>query len=614
MLSIRQESVDDRGRLRTSLERERCARREAESIAERGMRQLYQKTQEVELLQTIAAASNEAMAPVEALRTAIHHVCSYTRWPIGHAYLLDDAHDDRLVSSSIWHLAHPEEFARFRAETEAMPLACGVGLPGRVWESREPAWIVDVTKDTNFPRARAALACGIHAGFGFPVLANGAIAAVLEFFSSRCIPPDAALLRVMASVGQQLGRVMERHLASQAMLREMAERRQLQEQLQQAQKMEAIGQLAGGVAHDFNNLLTVIIGYSEFVLGGMKSEEPARVMIHEIKRAGERAESLTRQLLAFSRREVVQPRVLDLNVVLTDMQKMLRRMIGEDIDLTIALGSSLGQVKIDPGQIDQVVMNLAVNARDAMPRGGKLTIETRNVDLDGAHLRRHADAKPGRYVALTVTDTGCGMDPATQTRIFEPFFTTKEVGKGTGLGLATVYGIVQQAEGHIEVCSEVGRGTAFKIYLPIVAAAPEPHLATHLRTVVLGNETVLLAEDEPHVRDLIMRVLREHGYTVLAASAGAEALRTAADYPGPIDLLLTDVVMPGVGGRELAERLTPARPAMRTLYLSGYTDDAVVRHGVLQAEANFLQKPFTPASLTSKVREVLDRPIFPRAR
>jgi PAS domain S-box-containing protein len=390
---------------------------------------------------------------------------------------------------------------------------------------------------------------------------------------------------------------------------DVTERRVLEEQLRQSQKMEAVGQLAGGVAHDFNNLLTVITGYSDLTLRRLDNESPFRSSLEEIKKAGERAASLTRQLLAFSRKQVLQPKVLQLNAVVADVDKMLRRLIGEDIDALTLLEPSLGQIKADPGQIEQVILNLAVNARDAMPQGGKLTIETANVYLDNQYARRHTAIQPGHYVMLAVSDTGCGIDPETQVRMFEPFFTTKEQGKGTGLGLSTVYGIVKQSGGHLWVYSEVGKGTTFKIYLPRVDGGTESDEARDTPTELpQGRETVLLAEDEEPVRQMIRIILEMGGYRVLEASGGEEALTLYEQHEGQIDLIMTDVVMPGISGRELAQSLETLHPDIRVLYMSGYTDDAIVRHGLLDQEIAFLQKPFTPDALMRKVREVLDAP------
>ncbi len=388
---------------------------------------------------------------------------------------------------------------------------------------------------------------------------------------------------------------------------ERDERKQLEQQFLQSQKVEAIGQLAGGVAHDFNNLVTIISGYSHLLLEALPPDERIHGYVMEIQHAGERAAALTRQLLAFGRRQVLQPQVLDLNGVVANMDKMLRRLIGEDVDLVTACLEGLGRVKVDPGQIEQVIMNLAVNARDAMPRGGKLTLETANVELDEAYARDHVAVKPGPYVMLAVSDTGCGMDAETQKHIFEPFFTTKEQGKGTGLGLATVYGIVKQSGGNIWVYSEPGRGTTFKIYLPRMdeAVKMKGHSESPAATA-RGTETVLLVEDEDAVRTLVRGVLESSGYQVLEANGGTQALLISERYKKPIHLMLTDVVMSQMGGRELAEQLVGRHPETKVLYMSGYTDNAIVHHGVLDADTPFLQKPFAPDAVARKVREALD--------
>src|SRR5947209_9617743 len=392
-------------------------------------------------------------------------------------------------------------------------------------------------------------------------------------------------------------------------VRDVTEQRRLQQQLVQSQKMEAVGRLAGGVAHDFNNLLTVILSYSDLLLEDRPPDAPDREDIEQIRKAAVGASALTRQLLAFSRQQVLEPRVLDVNTVVASTEKMLTRLLGEDISLTASLAPALGAVKVDPGQLEQIIMNLAVNARDAMPHGGRLSIETANVDMDESYVRGHPVAHPGPYVMLAVSDTGIGMDAVTQARIFEPFFTTKEAGKGTGLGLATVYGIVKQSGGFIWVYSEPGHGTSFKIYLPQVDAPLEGRaVGAAPGDLPRGTETILLVEDAAAVRAVTRQVLERQGYTVLEAAHGAAALQTAAGHPGPIHLLLTDVVMPVLSGRQLADQLARLRPDAKVLYASGYTDDAVVRHGVLEAGISYLQKPFTADSLARKVREVLDRP------
>jgi len=395
--------------------------------------------------------------------------------------------------------------------------------------------------------------------------------------------------------------------AALAMAHDLTQRRSLESQLLQSQKMEAVGQLAGGIAHDFNNLLTAIFGSSDLLLEDLSVDDQRRSDVEDIKQAAQRAAALTRQLLAFSRQQVLAPQVLDLSALIADLEKMLRRVIGEDVEFRTVLAPDLGAVRADPGQLEQVIVNLAVNARDAMPYGGKLTVETANVDLDEAYPQERGLVVPGRYAMLAVTDTGIGMDAHVKAHIFEPFFTTKEKGKGTGLGLATVYGIVKQSDGYIWVYSEPGRGTSFKIYLPRVEAVAEPPAPKAMPPASLrGSETVLVVEDEAAVRNLVRRVLEAHGYSVLVAADGPEALRLIESHHEPIHLLVTDVVMPKMSGRQLAERVVSTRRETKVLYLSGYTDDAIVHHGVLAPGIAFLQKPFTPRALARKLREVLD--------
>ena len=399
-----------------------------------------------------------------------------------------------------------------------------------------------------------------------------------------------------------------RVLYHDGIVEDVTARKKLEEQFLQAQKMEAVGQLAGGVAHDFNNLLTVINGYSEIMLGQLKADDPNQKCVGEIKKAGDRAAALTRQLLAFSRRQFLMPQVLDLNQVVADVHTMLKRMIGEDIDLVTIPGQNLGRVKADSGQIEQVLLNLAVNARDAMPQGGKLTIETANVELDESYVRNHVTMKSGSYVMLAVSDSGTGMDAETQKRMFEPFFTTKGQGKGTGLGLSTVYGIVKQSGGYIWAYSEPGHGTTFKAYLPQVNEQPVEIVGPKKANVeeLCGTETILIVEDDAAVCTLVHSTLELYGYQVLEATNGAEALLVSEQYQRKIHLLLTDLVMPGISGRVLAERMAISHAGMKVIYMSGYTDDTVVRHGVLAATTAYLQKPFTPVALSRKVREVLD--------
>ena len=389
--------------------------------------------------------------------------------------------------------------------------------------------------------------------------------------------------------------------------RDITDRRKLEEQFRQAQKMEAVGRLAGGVAHDFNNLLTVITSYVDLIMDDLPPDDSRRQDLGEVAKAATTAAGLTRQLLAFSRQQVLEPRVLDLNGVVAAAGKLLKRLIGDDVALATVLAPDLGRVRADPGQVEQVLMNLAVNARDAMPDGGQLTIETANTRLDATYTMEHAPVDSGPYVQLSVSDTGSGIDAETQRRMFEPFFTTKEVGKGTGLGLATVYGIVKQSGGFIWVYSEPGHGATFKIYLPSIDEAREADERRGGAPPSLkGTETVMLVEDADPLRAVSQRILERHGYTVIDAPNGRVALEKARANPGVIDLLMTDAVMPGMSGRQLAEQLQELRPDLKVLFVSGYTDDAVIRHGILTPGMAFLQKPFSPEMLARKVREVLD--------
>ena len=387
-----------------------------------------------------------------------------------------------------------------------------------------------------------------------------------------------------------------------------------EEQLSQAQKMESVGQLAGGVAHDFNNLLTAIMGYSQLSLREAPPESPISSNLQEVGKAAERAANLTSQLLAFSRRQVIEPQVIDLNDLVINLDKMLRRLIAEDIELVTLPATGLEPIQADPGQMEQVLMNLTVNARDAMPAGGKLTIETANVTLDAEYVQQHGDASPGRHVMVSVSDTGMGISEEVRGHIFEPFFTTKEVGEGTGLGLATCFGIVQQSCGHIEVDSEPGQGTSFRVYLPVTEETYEAQTEIVDSSISpQGKETVLLAEDEPLVRSMVATVLRGRGYEVLEAVNGEEALRMVQQHGGEgIDLLLTDVVMPQMGGPELVEKLHATHPEIKILFTSGYTGDYLPEANTLTTGIAFLAKPYMPDALAVKVREVLDqRPAVP---
>ena len=492
------------------------------------------------------------------------------------------------------------------------------GFPGRVFASgkpllMEPAEQAAFTAELPSERGRLLQQLDASSVIGTPLLVRGKVIGTLSAARRSPEPPyvpeDLQLLQDLAayaslaiSNGQFLdsarSELRERKRAEAALAL-------VEDQLRQAQKMDAVGKLAGGVAHDFNNLLSVILSYSALLRDQFDVSDARRLDLHEIQRAAERAAGLTHQLLAFSRQQVLSPRLVDLNALIRDLTRMFETLTGEHLALQLRLEAELGSVKADPGHLEQVLMNLVVNARDAMPNGGTLTIETANVELSEDYATQHLGVAPGLHVMFAVSDTGVGMDRATQARIFEPFFTTKEVGKGTGLGLSTTFGIVKQNAGSIWVYSELGRGTTFKVYLPRSFEAERVLPRSLPPTRLYGTETVLLVEDEEQVRSVARTILEAQGYQVLEAADGEDALTRASQYSGQIDLLFTDVVMPGIGGPELARRLMERRPELRVLYASGYTETAIVHHGVLDDGLDLLQKPFTPESLLRKVREVL---------
>ncbi len=535
----------------------------------------------------------------DAVPKIIQAIGESLEWELG-VYWKVDRQAGVLRCVGVWNpgILAVEEFVQ---GTRAQSFTSGKGLPGRVWETGLPVWIPDVMADGNFPRSETADKAGLRGAFAFPIRVGGETEGVIEFFSRYVQKPDEELLNMMADVGLKIGQFGERTRAEEALRRTEA-------QLRQAQKMEAVGRLAGGVAHDFNNLLTVIRGYSELIMHRLVPGDPSLPDIGEVKKAADRAAGLTSQLLAFSRRQFVSPKIVDVNAIVLNMDGMLRRLIGEDlIELYTDLDPQVWPMRADAGQIEQVIMNLAVNARDAMPTGGRLTIETRNVTIGPEGRQGTVVLEEGSYIMLAVRDSGQGMSEEVQAHLFEPFFTTKETGKGTGLGLSTVYGIVKQSGGVIGFESQLGQGTTAKIFFPKAEPVEQTVSDTGaLADQARGRETILLVEDDPAVRGLVDEALRLKGYQVLIARHGIEALLAGAKHLGPIHLLLTDVVMPQMSGPEVAEQLTIARPAMKVLYMSGYPDHPVFSKGGVKEGTVFLQKPFTTDVLTQKVREVLD--------
>jgi PAS domain S-box-containing protein len=534
----------------------------------------------------------------EGASKILRAICESLGWEYGSLWIVDRG-SNVLRCSQVWQ-AIGAEAGEFESASRELVLAPGIGLPGKVWSDKQAVWIADVVKDPNFSRSSAAASVGLHGACAYPIRFRSEILGVVEFLSRSIREPDPELLAMMVTIGSQIGQFIERKRVEDAL-------GESEEQLRQSQKLEAIGQLAGGVAHDFNNLLTAINGYSALARRRIGEDHPISSYLEEISKAGDRASNLTRQLLAFGRKQLLQPLALNLNDVVDDMIKLLKRLIGEDVQLVTKPGADLKQIKADPGQLEQVLVNLVVNARDAMPRGGTVTIETANTTLDGAYASSHVGVTPGQYVMLAISDTGVGIDHDTQSRIFEPFFTTKEVGKGTGLGLSTVYGIVKQSGGNVWVYSELGKGTTFKVYLPQIEEEVDAREELPAQVIMKrGSETVLLVEDEDMVRKLAGELLEESGYRVLSAGGGEEAISLATRHKARIDLLITDVVMPKISGKEVAEQLKTIHPETKVLFMSGYTDEAIVHHGIVDSTIAFIQKPFSEHALAHKVREVLD--------
>jgi PAS domain S-box-containing protein len=519
--------------------------------------------------------------------------CETLGWDVGLLWRVDNR-EGLLRCSEIW--SGPNLQAdEFKTRTREMTIARGAGLAGRVWANDRPAWIRDIVGDADFLNAPLAALIAVRSAFAFPISIGSGVGAVIEFFSLAVREQDDALLRTCANIAVQLGQLFERKRA--------------EDHLVQSQKMETVGKLAGGIAHEFNSIMTAIIGHSELLLIDLPPESPLCRNARQIRQAADRAAALTRQLLAYGRKQILQPAILDLNSILAGMENVLRHLAGNNGQVRITPGAGLKAVKADAGQIEQVIVNIAMNAAEAMPNGGTLSLETANVTLDETYVSRFPELKAGEYVMLAITDTGVGMSETVRTRVFEPFFSTKPVGQGTGLGLATCYGIVKQSGGHISVYSEPARGTTFKIYLPQVEAPAEiPVKRIDTPDLPRGTETILLVEDDPALREMAATLLTRLGYTVLTAANGVEALSLKQQRgAGHVDLLFTDVVMPHMNGKELSDRVRVLYPHTRILFTSAYAENSIVHQGVLDPGVALLQKPFTPGALARKVREVLDR-------
>lgn len=565
------------------------AKQKLENEIARRTRREHCLTLQRDVTQVLADTTNSSE---EGAAKILQIICEGMRWDIGGLWSVDK-NANVLRAGAFWHRPG-KGLAEFKALSQSMVLARNTGLPGRVWETGQPLWIANLAEDGNFPRAESAVVAGLFGGFAFPIRLQGEVLGVIEFFGGRMRQPENDILDLCATLGSLIGQSLER--------------KKLEEQLRHSQKMDAIGYLAGGVAHDFNNILTVILGYAQIVTLKENLDESTTEGLRQITQAAQRATSLTSQLLTFSRKQVMKMTELDLNKVTANLAKMLHRIIGEDISLQLNYCPDLVVVHADEDSLGQILMNLSVNARDAMPKGGKLQINTHAVTVTAAHARLHAEARVGDFVCLKVSDTGCGMTSEVLAHIFEPFFTTKKIGAGTGLGLATVHGIVAQHQGWIEVVSQIDFGTTFKIFLPRVShsvqAAPVAKVEPKM---VADTETILLVEDEDSVRTLARKILSLRGYRVLEANSGLAALSVWKEHAQEIDLLLTDIVMPeGVTGRDLAHRLRLERPRLNVIFTSGYDPDKSGLEAELGREVNFLPKPYSPQKLLSAVRQNLD--------
>ncbi|HSH77031.1 MAG TPA: PAS domain S-box protein [Herpetosiphonaceae bacterium] len=578
---------------------------------------LARQAREAELLFQISRFAAEADSVEEVIQRTLDIICELTGWPIGHALVVKPGEGARLASSDIWHDSGDPRFTALRDATKKITFEPGVGLPGKILSSAEPAWVVDTETDPDFVRKGS----GFASAFGFPINSPNGVLAVLEFFTHEKTLPDEELLLTVRTVGEQVGRSIERHAALKELrfLNETLERRVAErtadlesahEQLRQAQKMEAVGQLTGGIAHDFNNLLTGVIGSLDMMQRRLAKGETDRIERYATTAmtSANRAAALTHRLLAFSRRQPLDPKPVNANRLITGMEELLRRTIGESVRLEIVTAGGLWQTLCDPHQLESAVLNLAINARDAMPEGGKLTIETCNAHLDEAYAAKSREVRPGQYVCICVTDTGTGMTKETIEKAFEPFFTTKPIGQGTGLGLSMIYGFARQSEGYAKIYSEVDHGTTVKLYLPRYYGEGEDAEEASARLSedqhAESGEVVLVVEDETAVRDLVVDVLQELGYRAIEASDGPSGLKLLQSDVR-VDLLVTDVGLPGLNGRQLADAARHHRPDLKVLFMTGYAENATLANGFLDPGMQMITKPFAIEALATRIRDII---------
>jgi two-component system cell cycle sensor histidine kinase/response regulator CckA len=545
------------------------------------------------LQQNITGVLADSTATADDVTTHLLRIaCESMDWDVGELWTVDPL-SRALRCTSLWHRTSAA-LAEFKSISQQILLSRGHGLPGIIWETNEPIWVADVAEEKAFCRAGPAAQAGLHGAFAFPVRVRGEFLGVINFLGGQVRQPEEDVVQMFATMGSLIGQSLER--------------RKLEEQLRQSQKMDAIGHLAGGVAHDFNNILTVIQGFAEILKANTGLDPETNEGLGQIAKAANRASNLTRQLLTFSRKHLLHIKPLDLNSVIMQMAKMLHRVIGEDVELQLSYSPSPAGIEADEDTLGQIIMNLSVNARDAMPRGGKLSIGTEFVTIDDSNLKRSPEARKGDFVCLTVSDTGCGISPEILPHIFEPFFTTKDVGRGTGLGLSTVYGIVEQHHGWIEVNSQIGAGSVFRILLPrFISPVPKVELKRPDTPFPGGKEMILLVEDELAVRSLARKILERLGYRILEASSGVDALSVWEKHGEEVNLVLTDMVMPdGLTGRALVEELRGKRPSLKFIYSSGYSPDRAKDNEDLREGVNFLQKPYRTENLARIIRRVLD--------